>query len=99
MKTQSRKSIVAVVTNTLGVINAGPRKSQPTKVWSLVDPWGDVSFKYEGVRVTVWCREPRRRTSSIRFCGLPGTGIKQTLAVSRKIQALINLPALFEACG
>lgn len=34
---------------------------QTKSTWDLIDPWGDVSFLKNGVRVTVFCRGGRNR--------------------------------------
>lgn len=100
MKNITRAEVLRRV-DSLGIIDAGPRENS-TKNWPLVDPWGDVTFYVEGCRVTVWCRDDRRRASGeIRVMATINVPQSQRLsravAVARAMAGLFQMPCIFEA--
>lgn len=75
---------------------------QSKAVWNLIDPWGDVSFTKDGVRVQIFCREGRAKAAShINVCAtihLPSESrLAASVKIAKEMNAIFNLETVFSA--
>lgn len=72
---------------------------------SAIDPWGDISFRQDGLRITFFCRQPYAGAWRVCVAGsvlatvdLPGPArLIQSVAEARRLNGLTGLPITIHA--